>query len=117
MFKGTPAVLQRARALARNGAARAAVVQQTTADDVLDRMRSAAADNPNWSGLADGITMEKRDDGSYTYGFDPQHPGAERAYELEFGTMDESPSPVFRKVLHGQRSDIEWNFRQRMRRA
>lgn len=117
MIKGTPAVVARARALAQHGVQRARTVQQDTAHDVLDRMRSTARANPNWDGLDDGIMMEPKGHGAYVFGFDPTHPGADRATELEYGTRDTSPSPVFRKVLHAERSDIEWNFRQRMRRA
>lgn len=117
MIKGTPAVVARARALAKEGVERARKAQQGQAEEVLNRMRKTAQANPNWDdGMEDGIVMRREKDG-YVFGFDPAHPAADRATELEYGTRDEPPSPVFRKVLHGQRSDIEWNFRQRMRRA
>jgi hypothetical protein len=110
MIKGTPGVIHKARALSATGANHAATVQHNAAQDILDRMREEARRTPAWEGLEDGITMRYQD-GAYVFGFDPEHPGAQRATELEFGTETVRPSSVFRKVLHGARSDIEWKYR------
>ena len=79
MIKGTPAVVEEI--------------------ELLLRLRRRASENPNWAHLANGIRTHRTPDGRIKAGYDPLHPGAQRAYELEFGTADERPQSVFRTVI------------------
>ena len=104
-----------ARQLAAQGRARARAAQRETASSVHDQMREEARRSPGWQGLEDGVVMIENADGSYVFGFDPSHPEADRATQLEFGTSENRPESVFRKVLHGQRPQIERDFGKRLR--
>lgn len=79
MIKGTPAVVEEV--------------------ELLLRLRHRAATNPAWQGLSSGIRTRRSSNGTIMAGFDPSHPGAGRAYELEFGTPDDRPQSVFRSVI------------------
>lgn len=111
MFKGTPMVVHQAQHLANNGVAHTQQARTRAASEVHRRMREKAEANPAWNGMADGIYMYEQPTGDFVYGFDPAHPLADRAAELEFGSEENRPSSVFRSVLAGQHDSIQRNYR------
>jgi hypothetical protein len=69
--------------------------------------------DPEWAEIVDGIAYQDHG-GKVTFGFAKNHPAAARAHELEYGTPTESAHSIFRKVLVGQRPEIERNFKRGM---
>lgn len=113
---GGDSVVQALRGYVADAAALVEEAVTAEQEDMVARQRSRATDDPRWSGLSEQVNSWEDQDGNFAVGVD--NPDAvSQAGMLEFGDMNNPPSPLIRMGVMKDVADINWRMAERFRRG